>query len=392
MWLLLAGRGFGKTRVLSEDTHEDALVRNKRNIALISPTARDIRDVMIEGSSGILATAPPDGRPVYEPSLGHKLTWPNGAVAHGYSADEPDRLRGPQHDAAKCDEIATWKYLDSAWSNMMFGLRLGDNPDVVCATTPRPLQFLKDLILAEDTVTTRGSSFENKTNLSKRFFDRNIKPYENTRLGRQEIYAEILDQIEGALWTMSLIEPFRVPLARVPPMARVVVAVDPAVTNNPLSDETGIGAVGLGIDGHLYVLADRSGKYTTNEWVRQALVLGTEYQADRLVAEVNNGGDLVESAFRAAAPNVPFKAVRATRGKVRRAEPVVSIYERGMVHHVREANLTALETQMTTWVDDCGMKSPDRMDWLVWAIYDLVIAPEEQLLYSHSGTVSISRY
>ena len=369
VWLILAGRGFGKTKTLSEDAIEDVAIRGKRQLALVAPTARDIRDVLIEGPSGVLACSPPSWRPHYEPSLGHKLTWPNGAIAHGYSADEPDRLRGPQHDAAKCDELAAWARVDDAWSNLMFGLRIGNNPDVVAATTPRPTPFLRNLMADPLTVVTRGSSYENRSNLSAQFFARNISRYEGTRLGRQEIYGEVLEDIEGALWRASMIDPYR--SRTIPEMVRIVVAIDPAVSAKLNSDETGIVVAGIDHRGHCYVIEDRSGRYTVYEWVRKACQAWGQWRADRIVAEVNNGGDLVEAAIRSHFPAVPYSSVRASRGKQMRAEPVSAMYERGMVHHC--GVFPELEKQMTDWVP--GEESPDHLDALVWAITELAISP-----------------
>ena len=390
-WLILAGRGFGKTRTISEDAWESVTERGCQRIALIAPTAADVRDVMIEGPSGIMNCGPRELRPTYEPSK-RRVTWPNGAMAMGYSADEPDRLRGPQHDAAFCDEIATWPHAEEVWSNLLFGLRIGD-PRVSIATTPRPTTFLKTLIRDPQTVVTRGTSFDNRSNLSPDFFTSIISKYEKTRLGRQEIYAEILEDTEGALWTRDMIDRDRVMLRDVPELARVVVAIDPAVSANEGSDETGIVIAGTDARGHAYVLEDRTGKYTPAEWVRKAVQGWAAWKGDRIVAEVNNGGDLVEAAIRSAYPMVPFTRVHASRGKAMRAEPVSALYERRLVHHVGE--FVAMESQMCEWVPGLNMASPDRLDALVWALTELLVSPTPitgRMVTTDLARVQISPY
>ena len=375
VWLLLAGRGFGKTRTLSEWVCEQVASGRASRIALVAATAADARDVLVEGQSGILAVAPPSFRPIYEPSK-RRLTWPNGAIATTFSAEEPDRLRGPQHDAAICDELASWSRPET-WDMLQFGLRLGRHPRCLVATTPRPTKLIRELLAREghDVVVTRGSTYENRANLAPGFFDQIIRKYEGTRLGRQELDAELLDDTPGALWSHAIIDAVR--LSAVPVLQRIVVAIDPAVTSGEDADETGIVVVGIDHQGHGYVLADASGKYQPIEWAKIAIAAYRAHHAERIVAEVNNGGDMVENTLRMVDPNVPFTAVRASRGKVTRAEPVSALYEQGRMHHV--GTFPQLEDQMTNFTSDFDRQaagySPDRVDALVWAATDLLIEP-----------------
>jgi len=375
VWLLLAGRGFGKTRTLSEWVCEQVASGRASRIALVAATAADARDVLVEGQSGILVVAPSPFRPIYEPSK-RRLTWPNGAIATTFSAEEPDRLRGPQHDAAICDELASWSRPET-WDMLQFGLRLGRHPRCLVATTPRPTKLIRELLAREghDVVVTRGSTYENRANLAPGFFDQIIRKYEGTRLGRQELDAELLDDTPGALWSHAIIDAVR--LSAVPVLQRIVVAIDPAVTSGEDADETGIVVVGIDHQGHGYVLADASGKYQPIEWAKIAIAAYRAHHAERIVAEVNNGGDMVENTLRMVDPNVPFTAVRASRGKVTRAEPVSALYEQGRMHHV--GTFPQLEDQMTNFTSDFDRQaagySPDRVDALVWAATDLLIEP-----------------
>jgi phage terminase large subunit-like protein len=378
-WLLLAGRGFGKTRSGAECIRDQVIHHRRRRIALVAPTAADARDVMVEGESGLLAIGPPQQRPQYEPTK-RRLTWPNGAIATTYSADEPERLRGPQHDAAWCDEIASWRYPE-AWDMLMFGLRLGPDPRVVVTTTPKPVKIIRELLTDPTTVVTRGSSYENRANLADAFFAQIIRKYEGTRLGRQEINAEVLDDVPGALWNRARLEELRWPAYKsVPELTRIVVAIDPATTSGEDADETGIIVAGKDGGGRGYVLADRSGHYPPTEWAKAAIELYRQHKADRIVAEINNGGEMVEATLRMIDANVPFTAVHATRGKVVRAEPVAALYEQepGRVFHV--GAFPTLEDQMCGFTTDFDRKmagfSPDRVDALVWAFSDLLVEPE----------------
>ena len=373
VWLLLAGRGFGKTRTGAELVRSRMAARTARRIALVAPTAADARAVMVEGESGLLAIAPPGDRPLYEPSK-RQLTWPNGAIATTYSADEPERLRGPQHDFAWCDELAAWRYPE-AWDMLMFGLRLGNDPRAVVTTTPRPTRLIRALLADPKVVATRGKTAENRANLAPAFLDQIVRRYEGTRLGRQELDAELLDDMPGALWRRGLIEAAR---ASAPPqLSRVVVAIDPAATSGAQADETGIIVAGRDASGNGYVLADASGRYAPAEWAGVAVAAYRAHRADRIVAEVNNGGEMVEATLRMIEPGVPFGAVRASRGKVARAEPVAALYERGRVRHL--GAFPQLEDQMCAFTGDFDRAaagySPDRVDALVWALTDLLVEP-----------------
>ncbi len=373
IWLLLAGRGFGKTRTGAEFVRARVGARTARRIALVAPTASDARDVMIEGESGLLAISPLGDRPHYEPSK-RRLTWPNGAVATTYSADEPERLRGPQHDFAWCDELAAWRYPE-AWDMLMFGLRLGDDPRAVVTTTPRPTKLIKALLADPKVVVTRGSTAENRENLAPAFLNEIVRRYEGTRLGRQELDAEILEDVPGAMWSHAIIDGTRVTSA--PELARIVIAIDPAAGSGEHSDETGIVVAGKDAAGHGYVLADLSGRYAPTEWAKAAIAAYRAHDADRVVAEVNNGGEMVEATVRMIDPNVSFTAVHAARGKVARAEPVAALYEQGRVHHL--GAFPALEDQMCGFAHDFDRAaagySPDRVDALVWALSELLVQP-----------------
>lgn len=364
-WLILAGRGWGKTRTGAEwviDRVEDGHQR----IALIGPTAADARDVMVEGESGILACAPDDLQANYEPSK-RRITFATGAICTTYSADEPDRLRGPQHDAAWADELAAWRYPE-AWDQLQFGLRLGDDPRTIVTTTPRPTREIRDLVAAESTVVTRGSTFDNADNLAPAFLDRILSKYEGTRLGRQELYAEILDDVPGALWTRAMLEQAVTGCpSPLPDCQRVVVAIDPAVTSGEDSDETGIVVAGR-TDRDAVVLADYTCRLSPDGWARRAVDAYHQHEADRIVAEANQGGDMVRTVLRTVDPSVPVKLVHATRGKRVRAEPVAALYEQARVHHA--AVFAELEDQLVTWTPD-SPSSPDRLDALVWALTDL---------------------
>lgn len=369
-WLLLAGRGFGKTRTGAEWVRSQ-IAAGRSRIALVAPTAADARDVVVEGESGLLAVCRRAGQePLYEPSK-RRVTWPSGAMATTYSADEPDRLRGPQHDAAWCDELAAWRYPE-AFDMLRFGLRLGPDPRTVVTTTPKPVAILRDLMADADTVTTRGSTYDNAANLSAGFIDAIRARYEGTRLGRQELNAELLDDVPGALWTRTMIADAQV-RSMPPALTRVVVAIDPAVTSGEDSDETGIIVAGVAEDGTGYVLDDLSGKYSPDAWARRAVEAYRRHRADRIVAEANNGGDLVETVIRTLGQDVSYRSVRASRGKYTRAEPVAALYEQGRVRHA--VGLDRLEDQMATWVP--GQSSPDRLDALVWAVTDLMLGASE---------------
>lgn len=399
-WLILAGRGWGKTRTGAESVRSWACGSTPLGkstygrIALVAETAADARDVLVEGPSGILETHPKDFRPSYEPSK-RRLTWPNGATATIYNATEPDQLRGPQHEAAWCDELAKWAYARETWDQLQFGLRLGRMPRSIVTTTPRPIPVLKEILGEDGTFVTKGSTLDNRDNLNRKFLERIQKKHSGTRLGRQELDAEILDDLPGALWVRSMFDPpdgspirGRVRAEKLPELVRVVVAVDPSGTNGKSDDGDSIGIVVAGVDeaGHGYVLADRSLKEGPNGWARAAIRAYHFYKADRLVGESNFGGAMVESTIRSVDADVSYKAVHASRGKVLRAEPVSALYEQGRVSHVVGGDpldedglgLTALEDQMCLMAPSgySGEGSPDRVDALVWAITELMLEPE----------------
>lgn len=371
-WFACAGRGWGKTRVGAESVRECVERRGYRRVGLIAPTAADARDVMVEGESGILAVSPPWAMPVYEPSK-RRLTWPNGAVGTLFSADEPDRLRGPQHDLIWGDEVAAWRYAE-AWDMALFGLRLGDKPLKFATSTPKPTPLVKALIADPDFVVTGGSTFDNAANLAASALRTFRRKYEGTRLGLQELYARILDDNPNALFQRSTIERDRVSREAVLGLSfnRIVVAVDPAVSANAASNETGIVVVARCGD-HFYVLDDASLSGKPHEWAAAVRDAYRAARADRVVAEVNQGGDLVEMAVRTADPNIPYTAVHATRGKAIRAEPVAALYEQGRVHHVGFfAKLEDQQTDFDPTVERDPANSPDRMDALVWGITALM--------------------
>ena len=382
-WLVLAGRGFGKTRMGSEWIRENVcgstpLSANPsgwKRIALVAETAADARDVMVLGDSGILACHPKDFRPEWSPT-NRRLTWPNGVEAWVYNATEPDQLRGPQHHAAWSDELAKYRYMQETWDQLQFGLRLGQHPQALVTTTPRPLPLIKRLMADPDTVITRGATIDNQANLAantiKQLYDR----YGGTRLGRQELEGEILMDIPGALWNRDTIDATRI--YDVPKdLERVYVAVDPAVSNNEGSDEHGIVVVGLARDkdGYArgYVLEDGTVRGSPEDWARKAVNLYRTWSADKIIAEKNQGGQMVESTIKAVDRSVPVKLVHASRGKVVRAEPISALYEQGRVHHV--GRFDQLEDQMCLFSVDnirsISNGSPDRVDALVWGLTEI---------------------
>ena len=374
-WMFLAGRGAGKTRSASEWVLEQAKTPNVR-IALVGRTPADARDVMVEGESGILACA--RGLDIqYEPSK-RKLTFPNGTIAMTYSAEVASQLRGPQHHYAWADEVSSWTdapkgdSIDTAWNNLMLGLRLGKTPRVVVTTTPKPNRLTKDILTRRSTVLTRGSTYDNLDNLASSFREQVLASYEGTRLGRQELMGELLEDIEGALWTNKMLEDALFE-DELPNMQRVVVAIDPSGGDGAGNDEQGIVVAGKGIDGYLYILADRSCKLSPQGWASRAVAAYHEYKADKIVAEKNFGGDMVEAVVKQVDRNIPFKMVTASRGKVQRAEPIAALYEQSKVRHVK--GLEQLEAQMTGWTPQDGT-SPDRLDALVWALTELALGKQ----------------
>ena len=381
VWLILAGRGWGKTRTGAEFIREQVDAGAATHIALVGPTAGDVRDTMIEGESGLLSIYPAHQRPRYEPSK-RRVTFHNGAMATAFSADEPDRLRGPNHDLAWADELAAWRYPE-AWDMLQLGLRIGVQPRTVVTTTPKPIPLVRRLIATEDGTIhmTRGSTFENRANLAGAFLDEVTARYEGTRLGRQELYAEVLDDVDGALWSRDQLEDNRV--TDHPPLRRVVVAIDPAAGSKADNAETGIVVVGLGDDGQGYVLDDVSLRGTPNDWSRAAISAFHAHKADRIVAEANQGGDMVSHTLRTVDQNVPIKMVHASRGKRTRAEPVAALYEQGRVHHL--GFHAELEEQLCSWVPDHAI-SPDRLDALVWGLTEIMVTGQVQAVVPVSMT------
>lgn len=371
-WLIQSGRGWGKSRTGAEWLADGALSSPGTRWAIVAPTFADGRDTCIEGESGLISVLRRRRPSVkwdqhWNRSLGEFIL-PNGSRVKLFSSEKPDSLRGPQHHGAWCDEAAAWRNAKDTWDMMQFGLRLGARPRTVVTTTPKPVRLIRDLQDDPTTVIVRGSTFDNAANLAPTQLDRLRRLYEGTRLGRQELYGELLLDTPGALWTLANIDAARVDTA--PQFKRVVVAIDPAVTSGEDSDSTGIIAAGIGFDGHVYILADRTCRTSPDGWARAAIDLYDEHEADRIVAEVNNGGDLVGTVLRTVDPTVPVRNVHASRGKRVRAEPIAALYEQGRVHHV--GVFPDLEDQMTTWTPESS-DSPDRLDALVWAVTDLCI-------------------
>lgn len=365
-WVILAGRGWGKTRTGAEDAAWAGMANPGWRIAVVAPTSADARDTCIEGDSGLLNVLPREAVQTWNRSLG-ELILVNGTRYKTFSADEPERLRGPQHHRAWADELAAWRYPE-AWDQLMFGLRLGEHPQAVVTTTPKPTPIVKSLVASRTSHVTRGSTFDNAANLAPSALQMLKDKYEGTRLGRQELDAEILGDLPGALWSLATLDTYR--LREAPKMGRIVVAVDPAVTATEASDDHGIIVAGLD-DQRGIVLEDASIKGSPLEWARRAVSLYRSWGADCIVVEVNQGGDMVSHTLRTVDPNVNIKEVRASRGKHVRAEPVAALYEQGRVAHVGAfPELEAQMTQMTT-VGYEGDGSPDRVDALVWAMTEL---------------------
>ena len=371
VWLIRAGRGFGKSRAGAETVR--IWQRDFPIVNLIGATADDARDIMVEGESGILAVCPNNERPQYKGSK-RQLLWPNGSKSLIFTADEPDRLRGKQHYKLWCDELASWRFPEEAWNQAMLGLRLGSSPQAVVTTTPKPLKIIKDLMAAHTTYETHGTSYENRVNLAPAFLGQIITKYEGTRLGRQELNAELLEDNPGALWHHDQIDKLKVEKA--PELDRIVIGVDPAVTSTEDSAETGIIVAGRGKEypPHFYILGDLSLRGSPDTWAERAVYAYRTHQADRLVGEVNNGGDLVEAVLRTKDLQFAYMAVHASRGKLTRAEPIAALYEQGRVHHV--GTFGALEDELCDFDPNVGQKSPDRMDALVWAIWELTNGAE----------------
>lgn len=378
-WLIMAGRGFGKTRAGAEWVRMVAESDGSARIALVSASLSEARAVMVEGESGLLVCSPPDNRPVFEASL-RRVRYPNGAIAQLFSAADPETLRGPQHSHAWCDEIGKWPLSHDratrAWDNLLMGLRLGDDPRIAVTTTPRAVPLVQRLLdagTAAGTVVTNGSTYDNVANLPGKFLEAIEQEFAGTQLARQEIAGEMLGDIEGALWTRAMLEAAR-EAAATAEHARVVIAVDPPASSN--GDECGIVVAALGQDGIARVLADCSlSRAQPDQWAQAVAGAAEQWQADRVVAEANQGGAMVASVLRAADSRLPIKLVHASRGKAARAEPVAALYASGRVRHC--GLFAQLEDQM------CGLlvageyagpgRSPDRADALVWALTELLL-------------------
>ena len=399
IWMPLAGRGWGKTRCGSEWVRHRIKSGDGR-IACVAPTKGDVRRVMVEGESGLLNICWKGdktykgkniGFPVWSPT-NNTLTWENGAKAEFFSAEDPERLRGPQFHSAWCDEVCAWNRMEETWDMLQFTLRLGRNPRVLITTTPKPVKLLRNILKPENIESgrvykTTGSSYENADNINLEA----LQQYEGTRLGRQELYAEILDEAAGALWNRQMIDDaqFDLPEDAIvmdenkvvdyqksvkefsKTLSRIVVSIDPAITSNEESDLTGIMVAGIDINGTAYILEDATGQYMPEQWAQKAVSLYEEYEADLIVAERNQGGDMVKSTLRTVNEVVPVKLVHASRGKYARAEPVSALYERGKIKHVKY--LESLEEQMVTWEPLGSIGSPDRLDAMVWAITNLLL-------------------
>lgn len=373
-WIVQAGRGFGKTRIGVEQ--ERIWSREVPISHIIAPTGSDIHKVILDGPAGIMSCTRPQERPRFQ-TKDSTLLWPNGHKTLIFSAEEPERLRGPQCYKMWCDELPAWKYPEKTWDNAVFGLRLGSSPQCVITTTPRPIKIYKELLKDPGTVITRGSTIDNKRNLSPRFLAQVLKRYEGTRLYRQEALGELLEDNPGALWTLDMIDADRIDPELFwrdiyPTLTRVVVAVDPAVSSNADSDETGI--VTCGRDGarlpHFYVFDDRSCVERPNGWATKAVASYNQWNADRIVGEVNNGGEMVEETIRNVDRNVSYTAVHASRGKITRAEPVSALYEKHRIHHV--GVFATMEDQMCNYDPATASFSPDRMDAAVWGVTELM--------------------
>ncbi len=376
-WVINAGRGFGKTRAGAEWVREQ-VYDGRQRIALIGETYKDLVEVMCFGDSGLSSVFPPHQRPKIVANPNVQVTFHTGAVALGYNATQPAQLRGPQFDAAWCDELAKWRYARETWDMLQFGLRLGDRPRSLVTTTPRPIPVLKEIMADRSTVVTRGSTFDNAGNLAASFLQKIKDRYEGTRLGRQELDAEMLDDLPGALWTRAMFDDLRVD--RAPDLSRIVVAVDPSGTGGSEDDGDSIGIVvaAIGVDGRGYALADRSCKLSPDGWGRRAVEAYHEFNADRIIAERNYGGAMVEHVIRTVDRGVSYKEVVASRGKVARAEPVAALYEQGRVSHV--GALPDVEDQCCMFGPDgfIGEGSPDRADALVWALTELMLDDHAQ--------------
>ncbi len=388
VWLYLAGRGTGKTRSASEYVTEMVKQGKARRIALVGRTPADVRDIMIEGESGLVNIGALRGfEPKWESSK-RRLTWPNGAIATSYSAEVPNQLRGPEHDLVWGDETAAWRdaikgdVLDTSWNNLKLGLRLGQHPKAIVTTTPKNVKLIKEIKNHRRTVISTASTYTNLKNLSANFKEDVIDSYEGTRIGRQELMGELLEDMEGALWKLAQIDALRISPSLPLELVQIIVAVDPSGGDRVTSDEVGIVVVGKDKDGHGYVLEDLSGRYSPSKWAQVAIKAYEDWQANKIVAEINFGGDMVENTLRAEKYVGAFEKVRASRGKQQRAEPIATLYgdptnpdtwlTKGRIHHV--GSFPKLEDEMTAWTPESNT-SPNRLDAMVWGFTALKFKP-----------------
>jgi len=380
VWCIMAGRGFGKTRSGAEWSQDQAYRYPNSHGALVSLTPGDARDTMVEGGdSSVLKIAPPWFRPEYEPSK-RRLTWPNGSWATVYSSAEYDKLRGPQHHWAWCDELASWHYPRDTWDMLMMGLRLGEHPRAVVTTTPKPIPLLREILAQSTTTVTGGSTYENKGNLAETWFRDIVSKYEGTTLGDQELHARMLDEMPGALWKRETLAKMRVQPDTVDltDMLRFRIGVDPSINDKEISDEAGVVAVGLGRDKHAYIFSDLSGRMSPAEWAKKATqqytacrgLLGGQVMSEtvKVVAETNQGGQMVEQTLRTVLPALSYVGIHASDSKRVRAQPVSLWSEQGRVHLVGQ--FPQLEDEMCTWTEDGP--SPNRLDAMVYAVTDIM--------------------
>ncbi len=378
VWMLLGGRGAGKTRAGAEWVRELALGEQAKTgrIALLGESFAEIRNIMVEGISGILAVHNNEERPAWKPSL-NRLEWSNGCVAHAFSADDPESLRGPQFSAAWVDELAKWPRAEHSWDMLQFALRLGDNPRQVVTTTPRAVPIIKRLLGEDGVVVSRATTYDNASNLAPTFLKSIVSRYEGSHLGRQELMGELLEDRAGALWNRPALEKLR--LGQCPQLVRIVVAIDPPATSGENADACGIIVAGRSADGTAIVLQDASIEQASpTKWARHAVAAFHRHRADRVVAEVNQGGEMVAAILRQVEPDLPLKMVHARRGKWLRAEPVAALYEQGRVHHL--GTFAQLEDEMCLFGIDGlpGGRSPDRLDALVWALSELCLGAQKE--------------
>lgn len=376
IWLYLAGRGTGKTRTFSEWIIDGVQNKGYRHISLVGAAADEVRDIMILGESGIMAYSPPWFKPRYVPS-NKLIVWPNGAEAHIFYGTEPEKSRGAQSDMIWCDEICKWQYPDETFDNIMMGLRLGNNPVCGISTTPKPIKLIKELVKDDRCIVVKEGTHANKDNLAPAFISTVLKKYEGTRLGRQELNGEILDDNPNALWIRRWIDEYRITKEQMPDLRRVVIPIDPAVTSNENSDDTGIIPCGEGAAPnipnvknpdlmHYYILDDATMKGTPLAWGARAIDRYRFYRADKIIGETNNGGDLIESNLRNIDRNISYAKVHASRGKYTRAEPIAALYEQGRVHHV--GFFPALEDELCEYEFTSNEPSPNRLDSMVWGV------------------------